>query len=166
MQAAERNAISAPTDEEWSRAVGLAKEEGATPKERSAKNLVDYPWGTSFPPPNDKVGNYADTAFHEQFPREQAKWIEGYTDGFATTAPVGSFAPNQYGICDLGGNVREWCQDCMSPEALSVCCAPVTLRVAEVARRKTRVIHGEHFAIPQGNNDLRSPHRAAGGGAF
>ena len=34
-----------PTDEEWSRGVGLAKEEGATPKERSGKNSVDFPWG-------------------------------------------------------------------------------------------------------------------------
>ena len=105
-----------PTDEEWSRAVGLAKEDGATPKEKSGKDEVDYPWGTSFPPPKDKVGNYADAAFHEKFPTEQHKWIQGYTDGFATTAPVGSFAPNRYGIYDLGGNVWEWCEDLFEPD--------------------------------------------------
>jgi len=102
-----------PTDEEWSRAVGLAKEAGATPKERSGKNSVDFPWGSGFPPPKAKVGNYADSARHEKFRRD--KWIEGYTDGYATTAPVGSFAPNAFGIYDLGGNVAELCEDSYQP---------------------------------------------------
>jgi len=102
-----------PTDEEWSRAVGLTKEEGATPKERSGKNRVDFPWGSGFPPPNAKAGNYADSAWHEKFPKET--WMEGYTDGYVTTAPAGSFAPNTYGIYDLGGNVLEWCEDLYQP---------------------------------------------------
>jgi len=104
-----------PTDEEWSRAVGLANEAGATAKQRLGTNGVDFPWGTGFPPPNNMVGNYADSAWLETFPKEQNKWIEGYTDGFATTAPVGSFAPNACGIYDLGGNVWEWCEDLFDP---------------------------------------------------
>ena len=103
-----------PTDEEWSRAVGLAKEEGATPKERHRKNKTDYPWGTGYPPPKAKVGNYADSAYHQQLPNEKT-WIEGYTDGFATTSPVGSFEANPFGIFDLGGNVWEWCEDLFEP---------------------------------------------------
>jgi len=35
------------------------------------------------------------------------RYIEGYDDGFPTTAPVMSFTPNLLGIYDLGGNVRE-----------------------------------------------------------
>jgi hypothetical protein len=108
-----------PTDEEWSRAVGLEKEEGSTPQERSGKNSVDFPWGTGFPPPKAKVGNYVDSAWLrvriEKGIRGKQMWIEGYTDGYATTSPVGSFAPNTYGIYDLGGNVWEWCEDLSEP---------------------------------------------------
>jgi formylglycine-generating enzyme required for sulfatase activity len=32
-------------------------------------------------------------------------------DGWLTTAPVRSFAPNGYGLWQTVGNVWEWCQD-------------------------------------------------------
>jgi hypothetical protein len=97
-----------PTDEEWSWAVGLPPELGGTPAEKSEKNSVDFPWGKDFPP-KGKVGNYADEAFHGKFPKEG--WIEGYTDGYATTSPVGSFPANLYGLYDMGGNVWQSCED-------------------------------------------------------
>jgi hypothetical protein len=49
-----------PTDVEWSRAIGLPHETGATPAERSGGIKNVYPWGNRFPPPND-FGNYAGT---------------------------------------------------------------------------------------------------------
>lgn len=99
---------------------------GSTPKERRAKGGGGgYPWGDKWPPTGN-AGNYADESFREKFPSAKPSdeedpdaarnakgryWIEGYVDGFAATAPVGSFPPNDYGIFDLVGNVSEWCED-------------------------------------------------------
>jgi hypothetical protein len=98
-----------PTDAEWSFAVGIGdREAGVTPKNKSAKLENTFPWGAQFPPPPG-AGNFADQAALNYF----TNWphIENYNDGFVTTAPVGSFKPNEFGIYDLAGNALEWCAD-------------------------------------------------------
>lgn len=37
------------------------------------------------------------------------------TDNHAFTAPVGAYEPNEFGVFDLHGNVREWVSDCWHP---------------------------------------------------
>jgi serine/threonine protein kinase/formylglycine-generating enzyme required for sulfatase activity len=98
-----------PTDAEWSFAIGLTRESGVTPEERSGGVKNVYPWGNRFPPPND-FANYAGIESRTGAPQN---WpvIAGYHDVYARTGPVSAFAPNQNGVSSLGGNVWEWCQD-------------------------------------------------------
>ncbi len=94
-----------PTDEEWSRAVGLPLERGTTPAERNGRIRGIYPWGFDWPPPAD-VDNLADMNASRKANLETV--IPGYSDRHAQLAPVGSFTPNDRGILALAGNASEW----------------------------------------------------------
>ena len=99
-----------PTDHEWSVAVGLKEDPTKTPEEKDAAIKDRYPWGTDWPPPAG-AGNYAGEEADDGHWPANFSTIPGYNDGYARTAPVGSFKPNPHGIYDLGGNVLEWCED-------------------------------------------------------
>jgi formylglycine-generating enzyme required for sulfatase activity len=131
-----------PTEAEWEWAARTTPE-GAS---------LRYAWGDVYPPARAH-GNYADDAAEGV-----AKTVlRGLRDGFALSAPVGSFPPNPRGLYDLDGNVAEWVHDHYDANPAA---APSTDPLGPPSGT-LHVIKGASWALSSAT-DLRLAARASG----
>jgi formylglycine-generating enzyme required for sulfatase activity len=76
-----------------------------------AGTATRYEWGEGNP---GKV--YANlTGDGDRSPHLHRSWAKAfprYADGYWGPAPVGSYAPNRFGLLDIDGNISDWIEDC------------------------------------------------------
>ncbi len=81
-------------------------------------------------------------------------WFRGNSSGY--TRPVGGKRPNDFGLYDVHGNVREWVQDCWNENYVG---APSDGRAWVTGDCRRRVLRGGSWGTSPGSGYLRSADR-------
>ncbi|HEU4782563.1 MAG TPA: formylglycine-generating enzyme family protein [Ktedonobacterales bacterium] len=109
-----------------------------------------YPWGDEFMPGGKLMAN----TWRGEFP-----WQNIRMGRHPKAMPVGSFAPNGYGLYDMAGNVWEWTSDWYQPrhagDPVKACCTPHNPRGGSME---------QSYDLSQ--PDVRIPRKALKGGSY